>query len=84
MPEHVSEVISKSHANAVTIASMLHYDFIQNQKSEVDNSVEGNIEFLSSGKSFGKITSTNLQDIKAHLTEVGIACRYHEMAEAKT
>ncbi len=81
--EHISDVILQGHADAVTIASMLHYDFIYNHRHEAmgaDYSEEGNIEFLKSGTLFTKIQYSNISSIKSYLLSKAISCR-HEIEE---
>lgn len=74
---HVSEVIFEARADAVSVASLLHYNFIhycRYQKS--DFCEEGNTEFLSRGaSSFSLIEHASLPHVKEHLLECGIQCR---------
>jgi len=74
--EDVAKVINEGKADAVSMASILHYDHVSKHKFEVNNKDEGNIEFLKSGKRFGKIKPAGLKDIKGYLTSVGINCRH--------
>ena len=76
--EHVRDVIVDGKADAVSVASMLHYDFIKNKRIDADYSVEGNIEFLKKGIGFSKIGTNNLTEIKSYLFKQGILCR-HEL-----
>lgn len=80
--EHIKEVILDGRADAVSIASMLHYDFIKRKPIDSDYSREGNIEYLKSGRSFSKITTANLLEIKSFLFQQGIECRYRPDEEA--
>lgn len=73
---HVSSIISDGFADAVTIASMLHYDVVKNHTRELEQLEEGNIEYLKSGRSFSKFQTSNLQEIKAHLLDSGLECRH--------
>lgn len=73
----VYEVIMQGKADAVSMASILHYHVIQHLKShEQDFLTEGNIEFLRRGGGFSKIQAVTLPGLKAHLAQHGIACRY--------
>jgi len=73
---HVSNVVKEGKADAVAIASMIHYDFIANQQSNMENRSEGNISFLKSGRtSFGQIQPQSIADIKQHLKESLVPCR---------
>ena len=80
--EHLKEVIAEGRADAVSLASMLHYDFIKKNFSEADFSGEGNIEFLKKGGHFSKIHPSSLREIKSYLSQEGIECRYSRKDEA--
>jgi imidazole glycerol-phosphate synthase subunit HisF len=73
---HVGEVIQEGRADAVAIASILHYDFVARHIVEFNEREEGNISFLESGLRFSKIESADLKTVKAYLNEIGIECRY--------
>jgi len=73
--EHVNEVVNEGAADAVCLASILHYDLIRSFAEHGDFSEEGNVEFLRSGRGFSKIQGVPLQKIKEHLMESGIPCR---------
>ncbi len=74
--EHVSQVFTTAKVESVAIASMLHYDFVAVQQSNMHNKTEGNTAYLSSGRStFGKIEPNSIAAIKAHLKENKINCR---------
>jgi imidazole glycerol-phosphate synthase subunit HisF len=75
-PEHFAAAILEGRADALTVASVIHYDFIANRQSDMLNRTEGNISFLNSGRThFGKINPNSLQEIKAAMQAAGIACR---------
>lgn len=76
--EHIARVISEGKADAVAMASILHYDFIRVANIETGQAKEGNVEFLKSGKSYSKIETANLIKIKKYLQKNGFACRYTE------
>ena len=73
---HIQEVISQGKAEAVSVASILHYNYIRQHYTEDDYSSEGNIEFLRSKRNFSKVESTTLPRIKKYLRKCGIPCRY--------
>lgn len=73
--EDIGIVISRGKADAVAVASILHYEFIRNNNIEMDTTGEGNITFLKSGKSFSKIEPSDLNSIKEYLHQNGIECR---------
>ena len=74
--EHVSQVINEGRADAVAIASLLHYETIKRGDSTkflVND--EGNTEYLKSGRGFTKIKEIDLLGIKRYLHQKGIECR---------
>lgn len=75
---HVYEVATQGKADAVSVASLLHYHYIQKVQShqDADFSQEGNTEFLRQGTTFSKIQQATVDEVKACLIEHGIACRY--------
>jgi cyclase len=73
--QHVSEILGEEGVDAVALSSLLHYDYIKSNAANLDNRSEGNVDFLKSGRNFGKIDSCSIQSLKTHLTETGIACR---------
>lgn len=72
---HIEEVITNGKADAVSIASILHYNFVRNNPIDGDFSKEGNIEYLKSKRNFSKIKDTDLPGIKSFLSKHGIKCR---------
>jgi len=78
----VHDVLIQGKAEAVALASILHYNFIRhNSATNEDYTKEGNIEFLKCGKTFSKIQDATLDEIKDYLSEHGIDCRYHLMKD---
>lgn len=79
---HICEVVTDGMADAVSVASLLHYNFIKQQVSFAGNGpiAEGN------GRALGTPSSSNIRDVsllelKRSLTEYGISCRYSEAGE---
>lgn len=75
--QHCLEVVSEGRCNAVCVASILHYDFIQ-QVAQIKPEAfqkEGNIEYLKSRRNFTKVQETSLPAIKNFLQTEGIPCR---------
>lgn len=72
----VERVLAFANADAVAIASILHYDFISKKENTIEKSDEGNFEFLKKGSIFKKIKPVNLKEIKKYLSSEKIACRY--------
>jgi cyclase len=71
------EVLIQGKADAIALASILHYNFIQyNIATDEDYSQEGNIEFLKRGKIFSKIQGATIDEIKSYLLKHGVDCRY--------
>ncbi len=74
--EDIKNVVVEGKADAVCLASMLHYDLIKNLILNKELfEVEGNIEYLKSGKSFSKIQPSSLSQIKDYLYKSNIGCR---------
>jgi cyclase len=75
-PDDVVEVIKNGGADAVAIASILHYDLISKISSvDEDFKLEGNTAYLDSGRRFNKIKTSTLLEIKGHLKNYGIPVR---------
>lgn len=79
---NVCEVITGGMADAVSVASLLHYNFIKQQVSFAGN---GPIAERN-GRALGARSSSNIDDVsllelKRSLTEHGISCRYSEAGE---
>ena len=66
--EDVLKTIKMTNVEAISISSAFHYKFIKSQteNNDVYNS-EGNVSFLNSGKSFNKIKSFTLKEVKDYL-----------------
>jgi cyclase len=80
--EDIGSVIEDGKADAVAVASMLHYDVIK--RFEIDKDVfkaEGNIEYLKSGRDFTKVKTAGLPQIKEFLSGRGISCRFVKNTE---
>jgi cyclase len=77
----IISAVADGGASAVAIASMLHYHHVSNGKAEDDYKAEGNIEFLKSGKGFSRTSRTPLPEVKQHLYQAGVLCRYNPHGE---
>lgn len=74
--EHVREVIVDAEADAVCVASCLHYEFLKHYDALAESyGREGNTEFLKKQRAFTKIKEFSLADLKRFLDESGIECR---------
>lgn len=73
---HFSAVIKEGKADALAVASVIHYDFIANRQSDMTDRTEGNVSFLKSGRiQFGKINPNSLREIKIYLAAQQVSCR---------
>lgn len=73
---HVREAIADGEADAVAVASLLHYEYAARAVAEEAEFVdEGNIRFLKSGRAFSRVEPTPLFDVKRELIAAGIECR---------
>ncbi len=74
--DDVVDVVTQGHADAVCVASVLHYKFIeQNCAANADYADEGNTEFLRRGAAFGKIQPGTIREIKERMAAAGLDCR---------
>lgn len=74
--EDVYEAIVVGKADAVSIASLLHYDFVRHNRSHDRQFVEeGNTEFLRKGSGFSKIEGAGIPQLKKYLADRGIGQR---------
>ena len=75
--KNIYDAVVNGKADAVALASMLHYTVINQLRDTIDISFEeGNIEFLSRGlESSRKFGTHNLTEIKNQLTLLGIPIR---------
>lgn len=78
----VADVVIEGKANAVCLASLLHYQFIQSHDQQDVFAEEGNTEYLKTKKSFSTLPHTTLPQIKSHLLSRGIDCRAGVRREA--
>lgn len=85
--EHISEVIENGRADAVSLASLLHYHVLEQQQySDSEFSQEGNVEFLQGRrgeKAYSKVQGASIMDVKNYLKKKGVATRTLESAECK-
>ena len=75
--DHVRQAVSEGHADAVSAASIFHYDCIEHNPLEGEYDAEGNIEFMKHRKEqHGHRASIGLRELKKYLYEHGVPCRY--------
>lgn len=74
--EDIHDVITIGKAEAVSLASILHYNVIRSCcNSDSDYSKEGNTEFLKSAAGFTRIQDTTIPEVKSYLFQKGVECR---------
>jgi cyclase len=74
--QDVVDVINEGHADAVAIASILHYERIRNNsKDSEDAASEGNFEFLKSGRGVPRLQTTEINALKSALRSHNVPCR---------
>lgn len=73
--QDVAEVITLGKADAVAVASILHYNYQPPRENQDDYSAEGNTEFLKQSRSYGSFATTTLANIKQELIQQHIPCR---------
>lgn len=73
--DHIRDVIVNGNADAVVVASVLHYQYIKELQQNRDDFTEGNINFLMSQKGFAKVETTTLPKIKSSLANCQIEIR---------
>ncbi|MCP5372627.1 MAG: imidazole glycerol phosphate synthase subunit HisF [Hyphomicrobiales bacterium] len=74
--DQVARVIAESHADAVSLASILHYHLAATLPHDGDAfEGEGNIEFLRKGGASGRVTACALEALKADLVGRGVDVR---------
>ena len=76
--DHLLDVLSVGRADALAIASILHYSLIRSNGS-IDHHIEqGNTEFLKQGRSFSSFGHETISSIKRGLVENNLAVRIDE------
>jgi cyclase len=76
-PDNIVEAILYGRADAVAIASILHYSVMQSLVDiSSDYKKEGNISFLNSGKTPKKIAVSSLNEIRSALLNAQIPTRF--------
>lgn len=73
--EHVENLIKETDVDAVTIASLFHYDYVKRGYDFESHEGEGNIEFLKKRTSFHTFQTCSVMELKEHLLFNGIPVR---------
>ena len=75
--QHICDVVTGGKADAVSMASILHYHCLdQFQYGDREFSEEGNTEFLRRGGGASFVQGATLHQIKRGLRAEGISCRF--------
>ena len=74
--EDIKNVFQEGKADAVAIASILHYGFIEHNKTSGSFESEGNTEFLKKNISFTTIKASDINTIKKYISDNEIPCRH--------
>jgi len=77
--QHIHEIIKEGLADAVSMASVLHYNSLKYfNYNDHDFKIEGNIEFLKKQTKLTKIQGASIGEIKKYLTDCGLECHYEQ------
>lgn len=75
-PDDIYDVVIEGMADAVSVASLLHYECAGRFPYDADEfSAEGNTEFLSGKAGSSRIRGATLAQIKGYLVGQGVECR---------
>lgn len=77
---HLISAVRDSVADAVSVASVLHYRYIRENYSAQDFTTEGNVEFLRSRRDFTRVEGATLEELKLQLGHAGVETRPVETA----
>lgn len=73
---HIAEVVSEGRADAVSAASMFHYDCLKLfEYGDAEFDGEGNLEFLKGRAGTPSIPGASISEVKLHLLSNGIQTR---------
>lgn len=72
--QDILPVFSEGSADAVALASLIHYHFIKSNES-VKSDQEGNTEFLKQKRNFHTFEPCSIHEVKSFLADNNIACR---------
>lgn len=73
--DHVVQAVEQGRADAVCVASMLHYDTVQREEVRGDFSQEGNVEYLMSRRAFSRVRPASLPELREALRARGFPGR---------
>jgi cyclase len=73
--DDVKSALETDSIDSIAMASSLHYEALKNFNLDFIGRIEGNIDFLLSGRVTSSFDSFNLQDLKKYLHTQSIYCR---------
>lgn len=73
--EAVSNLISETDINAVSIASLFHYEYIKNDYNVGNHQGEGNVEFLKKKTTFHNFQTCTVLELKEYLVSKQLPVR---------
>jgi cyclase len=73
--EDIFEIFNNNIIDSVSIASMFHYDSIKHLSYVNETAIEGNFDFINSGKKMKNLDPISLSDLKQYLKQKSIYCR---------
>ena len=76
--DHVKNILENTSVDAVSAASIFHYDYVTNNTNKKSVGMEGNTEFLFSGRSVKNIETISLNNLKDFLFQNGVSVRKHK------
>lgn len=76
--EDILAVVNEGKADAVSMASILHYGFIEKNRMAGDYSEEGNTEYLKNKRKYLKFKTASIAEIKSRLAENGVEVSLRE------
>jgi imidazole glycerol-phosphate synthase subunit HisF len=71
---HISDLLSIPFVNSVSLASMIHYAFVEKEKNLIGYE-EGNIDFLKSNMTPNHLEKVSISEIKEYLNSNKVHCR---------
>ncbi|MEK9145162.1 MAG: imidazole glycerol phosphate synthase cyclase subunit, partial [Elusimicrobiota bacterium] len=80
--EHALSAAREGEAQAVCVASVLHYELLKNHPVEESFAEGVNTAHLRQGSGFGRIREASLPRLKAYLCENGVDCRHDPKVDA--
>jgi cyclase len=73
--EDIESLLDSNIVDSVALASILHYDAMGHLSHSVNQNLEGNFDFLNSGKKVMQLEPLALYSLKKHLHSKDIYCR---------